>query len=237
MIRSLLTLFVGTMTATGAFGQGVVFGRAADLDTGAPLAWVRVTLEAPSGDAARAAWTDAGGRYALADVPAGRWRIRADHVAGTLRFSVVSPVFTLTGAVTTLHFELPSDPKEWLGAPDPSPFRAKNLGDITGIPREGRILDASGRALPGVSSSVERLTEGLVRGLVTEAGRPVPEALVHLGDAPDAVTDDDGRFFLDAVPPGRYELSIFHENARLDVADVAIRPGENVLHIDLTRRP
>ncbi len=106
MIRILLTLFLGTTTASGALGQGVVFGRAADLDTGAPLAWVRVTLEAPSGDAAHIAWTDAA-----------------------------------------------------------------------------------------------------------------------------------GRFFLEAVPPGRYDLHVFRENAPLDATAVDIRPGENVFHLDLTRRP
>ncbi|WP_457652555.1 carboxypeptidase-like regulatory domain-containing protein [Rhodocaloribacter sp.] len=237
MIRILLALFIGTAGAPGAFGQAVVFGRAADLDTGAPLAWVRVTLEAPDAAAARAAWTDTAGRYALTEVPAGRWRIRADYVSGTRRVSVLSPAFTLSEAVTTLNFELPSDPKEWLGAPDSSPFRTKNLGDITGIPREGRILDAAGHALPGVRSVVERLAAGLVRGLVTEAGRPVPEAVVRLGDAREAVTDTDGRFFLEAVPPGRYELHVFRENARLDATAVDIRPGENVFHLDLTRRP
>jgi len=198
---------------------------------------VRVSLEAPSGEAARAAWTDAAGRYALAGIPAGRWRIRAERVSGTRRVSVLSPVITLSGAVTTLHFELPSDPKEWLGVSDPSPFRAKNLGDITGIPREGRILDASGRAMPGVRSMVERLAEGFVRGLVLATGRPVPEAVVRLGDARKAVTDADGRFFFDAVPPGRYDLHLFHENARLDASSVDIRPGENVFRFDLTRRP
>jgi hypothetical protein len=237
MIRILLALFIGPAVAPGAFGQAVVFGRAADLDTGAPLAWVRVTLETPDGAAAHAAWTDAAGRYALAGLPAGRWRIRADHVSGTRRVSVLSPVITLSGAVTTLNFELPSDPKEWLGAPDPSPFRAKNLGDITGIPREGRILDAAGHTLPGIRSAVERLTEGLVHGLVTEAGRPVPEAVVRLGDAREAVTDADGRFFLDAVPPGGYDLHVFRENARLDATAVDIRPGANVFRLDLTRRP
>jgi hypothetical protein len=41
-----------------------------------------------------------------------------------------------------------------------------------------------------------------------------------------AVTDERGAFKIDGVPPGSYQLQIWHERLPARAADVAVRAGE-----------
>lgn len=73
------------------------------------------------------------------------------------------------------------------------------------------------------------------------AGRPVALARVSFTSAPvplpdvAALTDAAGRFTLTAPRPGRYEISVFSDDAGSAAATVDVRPGGARVQIDLPR--
>jgi hypothetical protein len=161
-------------------GKGVIRGRVVRADTGEPLRRVQVRVDEWStkdlgGPAAT--MTDADGRYELAQLPAGRYHLKArrggyvEVAYGQRRpFERGRPLELGEGAVLKdIDFALPPG------------------GVVT-----GRIVDESGEAVAHVHVSLarRRYIDG-ARRLVAESG---------------ASTDDRGEFRIFGVPPGDYVI-------------------------------
>jgi hypothetical protein len=163
-----------------ASGTGVIRGRVVRADTGEPLRRVQVRVDEWSNKdlgGPAATMTDADGRYELAQLPAGRYHLKArrggyvEVAYGQRRpFERGRPLELGAGAVLKdIDFALPPG------------------GVVT-----GRIVDESGEAVAHVSVSLarRRYIEG-ARKLVTQSG---------------SATDDRGEFRIFGVPPGDYVI-------------------------------
>jgi|GEM_PF-2681854 len=216
-------------------GQATFFGRVTDIDSDENLPGVRVVLKAAGSErVAGTAWTDAAGRYALTDVPPGRWRVEAQYFTEDRRFAVTGPVIRAVRGVVVLHIAVPTTSRAWLGTPDPSPFPAKDGSAIIGVPRTGRVVDARGRVHSGSRTTIEKLTDGVLHGIVTANHQPVPDAVVRLGNQRETRTDARGAFAFDHVPPGRYAFHVEAARRRLAMPSVNVRAGLNEVNVDLT---
>lgn len=165
---------------TAPTGTGVIRGRVVRADTGEPLRRVQVRVDEWSNKdlgAPAATMTDAEGRYELAQLPAGRYHLKArrggyvEVAYGQRRpFERGRPLELGAGAVLKdIDFALPPG------------------GVVT-----GRIVDEGGEAVAHVHVSLarRRYIDG-ARRLVGESG---------------ASTDDRGEFRIFGVPPGDYVI-------------------------------
>lgn len=217
--------------------QTTVTGRVTDLDTGASLRGIRVelhTVDAAAPRLVRTATTNAHGDYTLARIPNGSWSIQAVYEAGPVRFSVLSPPLALSGGTQVLHFRLPTERKDWLSHADPSPYRAKDLADITGETQEGYAADVYGYPLPGSRTVVYAQATGTLAGLVRSGARPAPHARVLVVElAREVQADADGHFLLEGLPPGLYRLRITYGTRTLDVPPLEVFAGTNTVDFSL----
>lgn len=175
-----------------------------------PAAWQRVLLSPgpAEGDARQAddreAWSDAGGRVELADLPAGTWWLRAYRAGRAhLRARVVLPQ---AGPLALAFAPAPSGP---------------------GTRLAGRVTDDRGRALPGVTlraagvlatsdgegrfmlDGVESLAARVSLSFGYEPGRPVPHGL-DVRDYPVTWSEDvrPGSEGLSLMLPGEQRLAL-----------------------------
>jgi hypothetical protein len=161
-------------------GTGVIRGRVVRADTGEPLRRVQVRVDQWSTGDLRgpaATMTDAEGRYELAQLPAGRYQLKArrggyvEIAYGQRRpFERGRPLELGEGAVLqNIDFALPP-----------------------GAVVTGRVVDETGEAVAHVSVSLgrRRYIDG-ARRLVAESG---------------SSTDDRGEFRIFGVPPGDYVI-------------------------------
>ncbi len=237
MTLRLLFLFSLLAPSGGACGQALLFGRVIDLDTGVALEGALATVHAPGAPPIARTRTDAAGRFLLRAVPAGTWVLDVAFFRGPVRFRVRAPAVPVAGTLTPLDVAVPTTPREWLGTPNPSPFRTKDLSDITGIPREGRVVDARGRPLPGVRTVIETRTVGTLAGVVWRTGVRVEGAVVSLDGLPTrTLTDAVGAFFLDDLAPGSYRLRVTTGSDTRQTIPLDVEAGLNTLSIDLAAR-
>jgi hypothetical protein len=165
---------------TSRAGTGVIRGRVVRADTGEPLRRVEVRVDEWSTNdlsGPAATMTDAAGRYELAQLPAGRYQLKArrggyvEVAYGQWRpFERGRPLELGEGAVVqNIDFALPP-----------------------GAVVTGRVVDESGEAVAHVSVSLarRRYMDG-ARRLVAESG---------------SSTDDRGEFRIFGAPPGEYVI-------------------------------
>jgi len=229
-----LLLMICLLPNVMAHGQATLFGRVTDIDSGENLPGARVALIADGSEhLAATAWTDAAGRYALPDVPPGRWRVEVQYFSEAIRYAVAAPVIRVAHGVVALHFAVPTTSRAWLGTPDPSPFPAKDGSAIIGLPRSGRVVDARGRVLPESRTTIETLTDGLLHGTVSANHQPIPDAVVRLGKQRETRTDGRGAFEFDHVRDGRYDLRVEAHGRRYEMPKVKVRIGPNEVNVDL----
>ena len=130
-------------------------------------------------------------------------------------------------------------------------FEVRGLG-----PRLDHVLTATVQGGVGVPSALVDTTQGDVEGVILRvvagarldvqvldtAGRPAPSAGITLYGMPSGYrgplglrSDAEGRFTLDALPPGSYEIGGSHDGAkgRLVVADLALGEHRTELVLQL----
>ena len=211
MTRTILTLIVVLLSSEGRAPEvqrdapkassdtGAISGRVVAADTQVPLAGVMVMVRpadqlptiragvvmgAYSGTLSASARTDAGGRFAVAGIPPGRYRL------------VAEPGPT-AGRYLSTRFPDPA-----LDDSAPISVSANQVVDglVIPLPRgaviSGRVVDEAGNPMAFVAVSLQEVLPG-------ERARPA------LGTSPGAQarTDDTGAFRLFALHPGEFVLS------------------------------
>lgn len=173
-------------------------GRVLDRETGVPIPRARVELSAAEIGEARAALTDAEGRYEFTDLPAGSYTVIATKTGYGRRG------FGQQGALT----DSPPIQLQHAQALDAVDFRLARAGAIA-----GRLMDEDGRPLAWA---------------MVEALRPHIQGdestLVAIGTAQ---TDDLGQFRIFGLPPGDYFVSAFDpafENVGSSTARIQYAP-------------
>jgi hypothetical protein len=171
--------------------DGGIAGVARDRESGDTIARVDIHLRAEGEMRAIAAASDATGHYQIAHVRPGRYTLTAEFAGQPIDVehidvragdtTVVDLVFTL-GQPDRIHVEF-GNARDGEIERYKSPRIAAQLAVI-----EGTLLDVSTRA-PVAGASVSA---------TAESGTQL------------AVTDADGRFRFDAVPPGVYTVSAYY---------------------------
>jgi len=192
-------LLLQTPSPQGPQGpRGSVTGRVIVSGTAEPIAEAEVAIVTPDG--LLETTTDASGRFALANVPAGRQTvvIRADG------FFVES---TTPNTPVAARVEVPVTV-----AAGATPVAIPNVSMVRSGTIIGKVVDPQGRPLPFIR---------------VQAMRPDAKAL-NSGVVPDVasrVTDDRGEYRMFFVPPGEYVIRAQVQGGR--PADPAlVKPGE-----------
>jgi hypothetical protein len=84
-----------------------------------------------------------------------------------------------------------------------------------------------GRYPAGQSKSVRFDTPGVVR-VFCEIHSHMNAYILVFGHRYFAVTDDDGRFSIERVPPGSYTVTTWYEGSEVDSREVAVGAGQAV---------
>jgi len=214
-----------------------------------PVADAAITIiDGPGGHVDVAPLTDGDGWFALDDLPAGRWRLRAygpDGATGEATVDIwdysLSEVTIMlsesdqrhpdiwrepAGAEPDLHFERPFEP----------------LGSGTDNTGNDDLADDEPleppQAAPPARRSGKRQgrTHGSVMGQVTDAltGGPVANAVVVVTDGPGpfpdtaVITDAEGVFAIAAMAPGEWALRVDADNNGHGELVVAVLSGRRV---------
>ncbi|HWQ54383.1 MAG TPA: carboxypeptidase regulatory-like domain-containing protein [Bryobacteraceae bacterium] len=168
--------------------QCSVEGQVFSLATGEPVKKAQIMLR-PMGSSSRqpyGALTDAGGRFLLADVPAGRYVLTAER-AGFVQSEYGAGGVSRRGGTITLA------PGQRL---KDVVFRLTPHGVVT-----GRVLDEDGEPVAGVQ--VQAMRYGYIQG--RRMLRP----------AASSTTNDIGEYRLAGLPPGRFYLSATYRAAAM----------------------
>jgi hypothetical protein len=161
-----------------AIGRSTIRGRVVTLDTGQPVRRATVRVTAPELRVPRITLTDADGRYAFSDLPAGRYAINASKIA------FVGWFYGQTQ---------PGVPGKPLVLAD-----AQTAGDVDiRLPRgaviTGRITDEFGDPVPSARVSLMRQQFRMGQRTLTPAN--------------SAVTNDIGEYRIFGLAPGQYYIS------------------------------
>ncbi len=173
-----------------------VSGRVTQADTGAPLRKVNVSLLQATlrgrGESFHAT-TDGAGRFEIADVPAGRYRLQASKPGYV--------TFTLGGRRGAPGGFNPFAPpgQDALEISESSPLTGLSLKMEPAAAITGQVTDEDGDPVSFAQVTVERL-------------RFQPGGHKRLVAAGNTATDDLGNYRLHSLPPGKYFVS-----ARRDV--------------------
>ena len=178
--------------------RGSITGTVIVSGTSAPIADADIAVLTPDGILETT--TDANGRFALANVPAGRQTVvvRADG------FFVAS---TTPNTPFVVRAEVPVTVTTGT-----APVAIPNVTMVQGGTISGKVLDPQGNPLPFVR---------------VQAFRPSAEAL-NSGVVPDSgsrMTDDRGEYRMFFVPPGEYVIRAQVQGGR-PAGPVPPRPGE-----------
>ncbi len=182
-MRRVVAVFLLAVSARAATVSGTVYLRSGSARR--PLAGVRVTARAADGaQLLLTAESDAGGRYALPDLPPGKIALAAARPGYVARAALsVVPSVPPSG---------PGEPRLLVRLDADETLHGADFDLTPGAVVTGRITDAMGEPLQGVSVRLWRITH--------LGGR-------HRSTAPaGAVTDDRGIYRLFGLEPGRYIL-------------------------------
>lgn len=196
--------------------EGAIAGVARDRDSGDAIgkAEIRVRADGVLG-AARAATSDGKGAYQVDHLRPGRYSLSASFAGQPVDVEHIDVARGKT-VIVDLTFTL--------GRPDP-------ITVDFGNPKDGAI----GRYHPPHHEGT-----GIIEGNVTDSGsrERVPGAVVTATRGPDtdslqAISDDQGRYRIDPVPPGTYTVSAYYSvagRAEIEIrrSDIAVAGGEGV---------
>jgi hypothetical protein len=188
-------------------GDGLIEGVVRRMDTGGPLAEARVNVtglrDGTGALSIREVLTDAGGRFAIRNLPASTY---------TVRVSLENYFPPSIG---------PISPREATASVNTNDQKTSNLTFelIPGGTISGSVRDDDGRPLPSVSVAALRI--------VYTSGRK------NLQPAKTIPSDDRGEFRLSSIPPGEYyvraNVTYFPGVAEAELAtQIAVRGGEEV---------
>jgi len=197
--------------------EGAIAGVARDHDSGEVVAKaeIHVRLEGVMRD--RGATSDGKGGYQIDHLPPGRYSLSASFAGQPINIDHIDVESGKT-AVVDLTFTL--------GKPDPIMVDFGNA-------KEGAI----DRYHPAHHAA----DTGLIEGTITDSGtrERVPGAVVtaSLGGTPEAlqaVSDDQGRYRFDRVPPGTYVVSAYYSiggRGQIEIrrSDIVVAGGEGVI--------
>lgn len=226
-----MKLAVLVLAACGA-GQhpgpkdGSIAGVARDHDSGDPVAHAALHVRLQGEMRARSASSNAQGAFTFDHLPPGRYDLSAAFAGQPISVDNIDVARGKT-AVVDVTFTL--------GHPDP-------ITVDFGNPKEGQI----DRYHPAHHAQ----TTAVIEGTITDAGsrERVAGAVVTASRGPDdalqAVTDDQGRYRFDGIPPGTYTVSAYYSiagHAQIEVrrSDIAVAGGEGVivpLWIEITKQ-
>ena len=197
---------------------GSIAGVARDHDSGEPVAKATIVVR-PEGVLAKArtVTTDAKGNYSVPDLPEGTYSLSASFAGQPISVEHIT-VARAHPATVDLTFTL--------GRPDAVQVDFGNA-------KEGAI----DRYHPSHHSPATGVIEGTVveSGTRTRVAGAVVTATQGPGlDALTAVTDDEGRYKFDDVPPGQYEVSAYYSIAgrgqiEMRRSGIAVAGGEGVI--------
>lgn len=188
--------------------RGVVTGTVIASGTSAPIADADVAIV--TADGVLETTTDASGRFALADVPAGKQTvlIRADgfFVESTTPNAPLAPRAEVPVTVTS-------------GA---TPVAIPTVSMVQGGTVSGRVVDPQGHPLPFIRVQALRPDAGTLNSGV-------------LPDFASRMTDDRGEYRMFFVPPGEYVIRAQVQNGR-PASPVPPRAGEMQILVDAVSR-
>ncbi|MEZ4368438.1 MAG: carboxypeptidase-like regulatory domain-containing protein [Kofleriaceae bacterium] len=195
----ILLVFAGLAACMGSRpprpAPGAVVGQIRDASSGADIASAAVSLTSEGADGrAYLATTDAEGRYLLAGLPGGRYRLTAEFAG---RSRTVEAIAMAPG--TTVGIDLTLDLASE-GADPPVGLRSLRVGEIT--TRQVSDLPAGQARIEGAVSdegSFERVP-GAVVTLVPIGSEAVEQTL----------TDERGEFRFDGLAPGPYRVAAYY---------------------------
>lgn len=180
----------GRLQAPAAPRPGMIAGLVRDAGTGEAIANSIIVLRRPGAIEPVRDVADGNGAYMIPSVPPGRYTVHA-YVAQTLvgeREAEVRPN-EITGVDFTVgHVAIDSD-LDTPGSPALWHYRPHGADPLTGA-IEGTVADLHLARLAGAAVTV------------TSSGTVTTEA---------TVTDDQGRFRIAELPPGRYDVSAFYD--------------------------
>ena len=238
--RLLLCLLLSGIGIVPARAQSGFAGRIVDLESGLPLIGVFVDIlpvgseELPT---QLRTWTDTEGRYYMGDVPNGKWRLNVRYFEDNIAYVLTGPETTLDGTMRVQNVELPVSLLEYLeNEQPPVPSTPKSLALVTGTLPEGSVRDFNGTILPGSQGIFKLETTGSLYGRVSLGSVAAIQTYVQLRQTRwETVTDDQGRWRIDDIVPGRYGLRLISGADTLDTPPVDIRAGQTEWSIDLSR--
>lgn len=198
---SLLLQIVGL--TFGAYSQTTVSGRVVEVNSQQPLPGVIVDLRKPDGldpYPLLSSYTDATGKYVLASVPSGQWRIRAVVAAGSgVERVLMTPVVEIENGTYVYNFEVNLE-RDVL-SPTVMPITLTRTGHINVtslLTVTGRIAEfRSNTPIEGAQVRLLHRTEDAAKNGSQEI-------------AASAATGADGRFTLPPVRADRYFLNVSH---------------------------
>ena len=159
-------------------GTGRIRGRIVAADTGSPVRRAQVRLSGPE-VGAKAAMTDAEGRYEFRELPAGRFTLSA----------------TKSGFVNVQYGQTrPFESGKTIELADAQVLDKADISLPRGSVISGRVLDEFGDPVPDATVTAMRSTWSNGRRKLQPAGR-------------NAQTNDLGQFRLFGLPPGDYYVS------------------------------
>ena len=204
-----------------------VTGRVVDAFTAVPLAGATVRLmtpkEATTGgmryQTQGKARTDRQGHYHIENLEAGDYLIHISRASYD----------TLRNAVTSISASTRMDLA--LLATDRPKLR---------LPILGRVKDARGRNLDGISASFKPFNGigGQLSGRIKRGDQPAADATILLLNSPfHTRTDADGFFVFPRLPLRSYRFRLIHDGETLETAPLGIEAGPSEINFNLDQPP
>ena len=193
--------------------RGAVTGLAREIDSGAPIAGVVVHVRADGELAAHTVTTRADGSYALAGLRPGRYSLTAEHDGEPIDIEHISVRGGDTTAVDLMFTPGETRPVHFVfGDQRDGLIRRYHLHDASIASIEGRVADVSTRVVIAGASVSATSDHGTLL----------------------AITDDEGRYRFDHVPPGAYTVSAYytvggHGQLELRRSAIDVHAGDGVI--------
>jgi len=243
MRRAFVVLAALSLIPAQRLNAQTAVGRVLDAATGRPVAGAHVVLLDAQGGRLRGALTGADGRFRLENLPPGRYTASYRSAAlDRLGFPLDTlPVELERGRVSDVVFAVPKRAHAAMTVRE-----ARRLDSLAAASRHlgfsaiALQYDAAARlrqdTLPtGITTRVR------INGRVLDHGTGAGVSTVRVrlaGTSFVSLTDVEGRFRFENVPPGRYDLITEHVGYTAQTHEVRVEGGRNLdLTIRLTSRP